>query len=170
MAKKLTKAQIAKNPTKAINSGQMKMRKQEVPFGGIGKAAAKAVSKALGKKTVVRKKVVGGAQLSPSSDGMKAKISDNVTVRIKAKPNYEFSKDLARLDTIARSNKKIIKATKSDVRGLKAANKPTKAGKNKNKMINMKPRKMEPVPADVSARFNQTLSRLVKEQAKKKSK
>lgn len=47
MAKKLTKAQIAKNPTKAINSGKMKMKKQEVPLSGIGKAAARAVGKAI---------------------------------------------------------------------------------------------------------------------------
>jgi hypothetical protein len=51
MAKKLTKAQIAKNPTKAINSGKMKMKKQEVPLSGLGKAAVKAVGKVLSKST-----------------------------------------------------------------------------------------------------------------------
>lgn len=49
MAKKLTKAQIAKNPTAAINSGKMKMNKQEVSFSGIGKVAGKVVSKVAGK-------------------------------------------------------------------------------------------------------------------------
>jgi hypothetical protein len=125
MAKKLTKAQIAKNPTKAINSGQMKMRKQEVPFGGIGKAAAKVVGKVIGKKTVVRKGATG-AKLSPYSGGIKAKVSDNVTVRIKAKPNYEFSKDLSTVNKIAKQNAASSGSAKANARGLKAANKSTK--------------------------------------------
>lgn len=124
MAKKLTKAQIAKNPTKAINSGKMKMRKQEVPFGGIGKAAAKVVGKVIGKKAVA--KGATGAKLSPYSGGIKAKVSDNVTVRIKAKPNYEFSKDLSTVNKIAKQNAASSGSAKANARGLKAANKSTK--------------------------------------------
>jgi hypothetical protein len=164
MAKKLTKAQIAKNPTKAINSGQMKMRKQEVPFGGIGKAAAKVVGKVIGKKTAASKGATG-AKLSPYSGGIKAKVSDNVTVRIKAKPNYEFSKDLSTVNKIAKQNAASSGSAKANARGLKAANKPTKAGKVMKKTTSTK--KMEDVPAGVSSRFNATLEGLAKQSTSK---
>jgi hypothetical protein len=57
---------------------------------------------------------------------------------------------------------------KATARGLKAANKPTKAGKVMKKTTSTK--KMQDVPAGVSARFAATNARLAKEAAKKKSK
>ena len=96
-------------------------------------AAAKAVAKNTGKKTLTpklgAKKVTSKskpavAKLSPYSEGIKAKVSDNVTVRIKAKPNYEFSKDLSTVNKIAQQNAKSSGSAKANARGLKAANKP----------------------------------------------
>jgi predicted transcriptional regulator len=40
---------VAADPAGAINSGKLKMQKQEVPFGGIGKAVAEGVAKVVEK-------------------------------------------------------------------------------------------------------------------------
>jgi hypothetical protein len=57
---------------------------------------------------------------------------------------------------------------KANARGLKAANKTTKASKVQKKITSTK--KMENVPKDVSDRFNATVKRLAAEEAKKKKK
>ncbi len=80
MAKKLTKAQIAKNPTKAINSGKMKINKQEVPFSGIGRAAARVVGKAIVNATTGKTAARKYAELK-MRDSAKAKLPS-----IKTKP------------------------------------------------------------------------------------
>lgn len=188
MAKKLTKAQIAKNPTKAINSGQMKMRKQEVPFGGIGKAAAKVVGKVIGKKTAAK-----GGSRQAGDYAVSGKSAKQTMIKVGSSPtaNYRYgrdamiSKNVTIKDTTSPSGKQFIrggasqvmnqnsrlttKLTKSEVkanaRGLKAANKPTKAGKVMKKTTSTK--KMENVPAGVSSRFNATLEGLAKQSTSK---
>jgi hypothetical protein len=87
MAKKLTKAQIAKNPTKAINSGQMKMRKQEVPFGSSIKAAAKVISKVAGSRAAKDAKIIA------SSPHLKQ--TPNMTIK-QAKRMKQGTKSLAK--------------------------------------------------------------------------
>jgi hypothetical protein len=57
---------------------------------------------------------------------------------------------------------------KANARGLKAANKPTKAGKVQKKITST--RKMEDVPKGVSNRVSDTLKRLAAEESKKKGK
>jgi hypothetical protein len=154
MAKKLTKAQIAKNPTKAINSGKMKMRKQEVPFGGIGKAAVKVVGKVLGKKTVAKggsrqagdyavsgksaKQTMIKVGSSPTANyryGRDAMISKNVTIKDTTSPSgKQFIRGGASqvMNQNSRLTTKLTKAeVKANARGLKAANKPTKSTKTK---------------------------------------
>lgn len=229
MAKKLTKAQIAKNPTKAINSGKMKMKKQEVPLSGIGKAAAKAVGKVLSKKTAAK----GSSRQAydyPVSGKSAKKVIPNVG---KAKAEYRYGKNMDISKTVKikdavspsgrvtnrggalqveRQNIRlaapISKAeAKANARGLKAANKKTTASKRaaadkklikltarqkvgkavvnattgkyaarnyaEEKMLQNSLRGLKPldkVPAKVSARSNETIARLMKEQAKKKSK
>jgi len=195
MAKKLTKAQIAKNPTKAINSGQMKMRKQEVPFGGIGKAAAKVVGKVIGKKTTSNG-VVRNAARSKSGDyvvsgraskntmpkagkadadyryGRDTELSNNVKIKDTKSPSGKTTYTGGTLQVISQNDRLLrpltAAAAKANARGLKAANKPTKAGKVMKKTTSTK--KMQDVPAGVSARFAATNARLAKEAAKKKSK
>jgi glucan-binding YG repeat protein len=156
MAKKLTKAQIAKNPTKAINSGQMKMKKQEVPFGGIGKAAAKAVGKVLGKKTgtkgVVRNPsrgnssdyVVGGRgskNMMPKAGkadtnyrfGRDTELSNNVKIKDTKSPSGKVTYTGGTLQVLNQNtrlgNRVSASEAKANARGLKAANKKTTASK-----------------------------------------
>ena len=68
------------------------------------------------------------------SDNEVAKIpaSKNVTVRIPAKSNYEFAKDMSRIAQIQRENAGPEQPTKKEIktekRALKAANKPTSRG------------------------------------------
>ncbi len=148
MAKKLTKAQIAKNPTKAINSGKMKMKKQEVPLSGLGKAAAKAVSKVIGKKTIAKggSRQAGDYPVSGSSakrtmpkiyanreKGKDFAISENVKIKNTVSPS---GKVFVRggVTQVVRENLRpsgaLTKAeAKANARGLKAANKKTKASK-----------------------------------------
>jgi hypothetical protein len=160
MAKKLTKAQIAKNPTKAINSGKMKMRKQEVPFGGIGKAAAKVVGKVIGKKTVAK----GGSRQSldvPISSSSAKKYSlmpgKSPNMNYRYGKDTSISKNVKIKDTVSPSGKSFIRGgavqvinqnarlttglskaeVKANARGLKAANKKVSkknAGQNASKM------------------------------------
>ena len=81
MSKKLTKAEIAKikrlakiakNPTAAINSGKMKMKKQEVPLAGIGKAAARLVGKAIVNATTGKTAARKYAESSMRADAKRA--------------------------------------------------------------------------------------------------
>lgn len=81
MAKKLTKAEIAKikrlakiakNPTAAINSGKMKMKKQEVPLAGIGKAAARVIGKAIVNATTGKTAARKYAESSMRADAKRA--------------------------------------------------------------------------------------------------
>jgi hypothetical protein len=89
MAKKLTKAQIAKNPTKAINSGKMKMKKQEVPFGGIGRAAARVVGKAIVNATTGKTAARKYAESKARSDASKASVKAALKTAKKSKPLTE---------------------------------------------------------------------------------
>lgn len=121
MAKKLTKAQIAKNPTKAINSGKMKMKKQEVPFSGIGKAAAKvsgaferAVIRRIESKSGPTAKKVRSGVVENRSRGAKGDyvVGGSASKRMmpkagKADTNYRFGRDTEL------SNNVKIKDTKS---------------------------------------------------------
>ena len=60
----------------------------------------------------------------------KVKVSDNVTARVPAKSNYEFSKDMSRFGKIQKQNAGPLKPTKAEAkanaRGIKAANKKKK--------------------------------------------
>lgn len=60
----------------------------------------------------------------------KIKVSDNVTARVPAKSNYEFSKDMSTFGKIQKQNAAPSQATKADAaanaRALKAANKKKK--------------------------------------------
>ena len=139
MAKKLTKAQIAKNPTKAINSGKMKMQKQEVPFGGIGKAAAKVAAKAGGafERAVVRR---------AESKGIDYSVTKNTRdIPVKTLGGKSVNQVIKKLTTEAKETKKFNKEydkiqkqkAKANARGLKAANKPVSknnAGQNASKL------------------------------------
>lgn len=188
MAKKLTKAQIAKNPAKAINSGKMKMKKQEVPLSGIGKAAAKAVGKVLGRKTATRD--ASRQSLDVPISGSSAKrnsliVGKSPNAKYRYGKDTPISKNVKIKDTVSPSGKSFIRGgsvqvmnqnarlttsvskaeAKANARGLKAANKPTKAGKVMKKATSTK--KMQDVPAGVSARFAATNARLAKEASKK---
>ena len=124
MAKKLTKAQIAKNPTKAINSGKMKMKKQEVPLGGIGKAAAKVIGKVIGKntakKTAVKKelkefkadrvKQLGEYANHPGGASLKS------NKRLVEKGKWSSPKQIAKYQ-----KQEVKQDIKANARGLKAA-------------------------------------------------
>lgn len=140
MAKKLTKAQIAKNPTKAINSGKMKMKKQEVPLSGIGKAAAKAVGKVLGKKTAAKgsSRQAGDYVVSGSSakrtmpkvyanreKGKDFAIGENVKIKNTVSPSGRVFVRGGATQVVRenlRSTKPLTKAeAKANARGLKAA-------------------------------------------------
>jgi hypothetical protein len=72
---------IAADPAGAINSGKLKMQKQEVPLGGIGKAVAKVgekiVEKGLAKATAKASEIVGKDVSKP---GTLEKISENMTL------------------------------------------------------------------------------------------
>ncbi len=89
MAKKLTKAQIAKNPTKAINSGKMKMKKQEVPFSGLGKAAARVVGKAIVNATTGKYAARNYVESKVRSDASKASVKAALKNAKKSKPLAE---------------------------------------------------------------------------------
>jgi hypothetical protein len=103
--------------------------------GKIAKEVMKKNAKPAAKKAASKAKPAV-AKLSPYSGGIKAKVSDNVTVRIKAKPNYEFSKDLSTVNKIAQQNAKSSGSAKANARGLKAANKKTnKVGSKADKAL-----------------------------------
>jgi hypothetical protein len=163
--------------------------------GAAAAAAARLVAKKLAsntaKKTVkatVKKKVVsrGRQAFDTPVSGSSAKsvipkmgkgslqISKNVAIKNAASPSGKVSisggaNQVMSQNVRASLKKGMTKAeAKANARGLKAANKPTKAGKVMKKTMN--PRKMEDVPARVSARSSETIARLMKEQAKKKSK
>lgn len=154
MAKKLTKAQIAKNPAKAINSGKMKMKKQEVPLSGIGKAAAKAVGKVLGRKTATRD--ASRQSLDVPISGSSAKrnsliVGKSPNAKYRYGKDTPISKNVKIKDTVSPSGKSFIRGgsvqvmnqnarlttsvskaeAKANARGLKAANKPTRSSKSK---------------------------------------
>jgi hypothetical protein len=71
---------IAADPAGAINSGKLKMQKQEVPLGGIGKAVAKVgekiVEKGLAKAAAKASKIVGKDVSKP---GTLEKLSEGMT-------------------------------------------------------------------------------------------
>ena len=69
----------------------------------------------------------GRGSARPDSEVARIKISENVTARVPAKPNYEFAKDMTRFGKIQKQNAGPSKATKAEskanARALKAANK-----------------------------------------------
>lgn len=162
MAKKLTKAEIAKNPTKAINSGKMKMKKQEVPLGGIGKAAAKVIGKVIGKntakKTAVKKelkefkadrvKQLGEYANHPGGASLKS------NKRLVEKGKWSSPKQIAKYQ-----KQEVKQDIKANARGLKAANKPTKASKTligDNKKVSVEYRRDLLKNREKPARANRT--------------
>lgn len=182
MAKKLTKAQIAKNPTKAINSGKMKMKKQEVPLGGIGKAAAKVIGKVIGKKTAAKDAsrqsldvpisgssakrtslVVGKNPNLKYSYGKDTPISKNVKIKDTRSPSgksFIAGGSVQVVNQNARLTTSVSKAeTKANARGLKAANKKTKASKTSigdNKKVSVEYRRDLLKNREKPARANRT--------------
>ena len=72
---------IAADPAGAINSGKLEQKKQEVPFGGIGKAVAKVgekiVEKGLAKAAEKASEIVGKDVSKP---GTLEKLSENMTL------------------------------------------------------------------------------------------
>lgn len=104
------------------------------------------------------------------SYGRDAELSKNVKIKDAKSPSgktFYTGGTLQVINQNARLGRTVTQAeAKANARGLKAANKPTKAGKVMKKSMN--PRKMENVPADVSARLSATVSRLAKEAPKKK--
>ena len=154
-------------------------------------AAARLVAKKLAsnaaKKTVkatVKKKVVSGKR--QAFDGPVSRSSAKDVIPKMGKDNLQISKNVAiknakspsgrvsirggagqvMSQNVRASLKNVTKAeAKANARGLKAANKPTKASKVMKKATSAK--KMENVPSDVSARFAATNARLAKEAAKK---
>jgi len=104
MSKKLTKAEIAKikrlakiakNPTAAINSGKMKMKKQEVPLAGIGKAAARLVGKAVVNATTGKYAARNYVESSMRADAKKAAAKKSAKSVKEALKNAKKSKPLA---------------------------------------------------------------------------
>lgn len=153
MAKKLTKAEMArirKDPARAIREGKMKMKKQEVPFGGIAKAAAKGVAKLVGKKTAAKGSSrqagdypVSGSRANKTIPRMIAigggskplVISKNVGIKNGVSPS---GKVIIRggAGQVIRQNERLIASltkaeAKANARGLKAANKPLSKGNAK---------------------------------------
>ena len=106
----------------------------------------------------------------PNMKGKSLEISKNVAIKNGVSPsgkvnirgsvaqvsnqNYRLTAPLSKAEA------------KANARGLKAANKTTKASKVQKKVTSTK--KMENVPKDVSDRFNATVKRLAAESAKKK--
>jgi hypothetical protein len=212
----------------------MKMKKQEVPLSGLGKAAAKAVSKVIGKKTATKGVVRNAARGESGDYVVGGRASKNMMPKAgKANTNYRFGRDTELSNNVkikdtkspsgrvtytggtlqvvnqnARLTNRLSAAeAKANARGLKAANKKTKASKRaaadkkavkltmrqkagkavvnattgkyaarnyaEEKMLQNSLRGLKPlnkVPARVSARTDATIARLMKEQAKKKSK
>ena len=163
--------------------------------GAAAAAAARLVAKKIAsnsaKKTVkatVKKKVVStkrqafdtpvsrssAKDVVPKMGRDNLQISENVAIKNAKSPSGKVSirggaNQVMNQNTRISLKKGMTKAeAKADARGLKAANKPTRAGKVMKKTMN--PRKMENVPARVSTRSNETIARLMKEQAKKKTK
>jgi len=152
------------------------------------KSAKKAITKAASKtaKATVKKKVVSTKR--QAFDGPVSRSSAKTVVPKMGRGNLQISENVAIknakspsgrvsirggagqvMNQNVRAGLRMTKAeAKANARGLKAANKPTKAGKVMKKTMN--PRKMENVPSDVSARFAATTARLAKEAAKKKAK
>jgi hypothetical protein len=104
--------------------------------------------------------------------GRDTDISDNVKIKDTMSPSGKvyIRGGAAQVDKQnARLTAPLSKAeAKANARGLKAANKTTKASKVQKKITSTK--KMENVPKDVSDRFNATVKRLAAEEAKKKKK
>ena len=72
---------VAADPSGAINSGKLKQQKAEVPFGGVGKIAAKVgeklVEKGLAKAASNAGKIIGKDVSKP---GTVEKLSENMTL------------------------------------------------------------------------------------------
>ena len=97
-------------------------------------------------------------------------ISDNVKIKNAVSPSGKTTSTGGVLQ-VERQNRRLTAPlsqaeAKANARGLKAANKTTKASKVQKKVTSTK--KMENVPKDVSDRFNATVKRLAAESAKKK--
>jgi hypothetical protein len=134
----------------------------------LAKDSAKKVVKATVKKKVVSRSrqafdipVAGSSakQLSPKMGKRNLDISENVAIKNAKSPSGKVSIRGGVAQVMNQNVRSAIKPNKveakANARGLKAANKPNK--------------KMENVPAGVSARFAETNARLAKETLRKKA-
>jgi hypothetical protein len=149
VAKKVAGNAAKKAATKAAKSAKSSRQAYDYPVSG---KSAKSVVPKMGEKSV--------------------DISKNVSIKNAKSPSGKVSIG-GGANQVARENLRAVapisKAeAKANARGLKAANKPTKASKVKKKVTSTK--KMENVPKDVSSRFSSTVKRLTAEETKKKSK
>lgn len=144
------------------------------------KSAKKAVKATVKKKVISRGRQAfdrpvsrsSAKEVTPKMGKGNLQISENVAIKNAKSPSGKVSIRGGAAQVMNQNVRAGIKANKAEAkanaRGLRAANKSTKAGKVMKKTMN--PRKMEDVPASVSARSSETIARLMKEQAKKKSK
>jgi hypothetical protein len=168
-AKKIEATKVAKTITKKPESSVKVVSARGSSYNKIAnQKEAERLARTSRSKTTSSKDLRGSAK--QDYEVVKIKVSDNVTARVPAKSNYEFAKDMSRFGKIQKQNAGPLQATKAEAkanaRGLKAANKTTKASKVQKKITSTK--KMENVPKDVSDRFNATVKRLAAESAKKK--
>ncbi len=156
---KISKKTVSKALKTAKKSATKASSRQDGDYATSGKSAKQLMPKA-------------GKADAKYSFGRDTQISKNVKIKDTTSPSgkqFIQGGSAQVMNQNARLTKPLTKAeAKANARGLKAANKPTKAGKVMKKTMN--PRKMENVPSDVSARFAETTARLAKEAAKKKSK
>jgi hypothetical protein len=159
-----TAAKAAGTAAKAVKATKAakatKSSRQAYDFPVSGKSAKTTMGKA-------------GTRDAKYVDGRDTQISKNVSIKNTKSPSggisirggaaQVFNREL-RESALGYSKAE----AKANARGLKAANKPTKAGKVQKKITSN--RKMEDVPKDVSDRFHATLKRLAAEDSKKKSK
>jgi hypothetical protein len=134
----------------------------------VKKTATKGRSRQAGDFAVSSKRNTPAKNMGKDS----ARISQDVTIKNATSPSGKVSLGKGGAQVFNQNTRLMLKTSKSEAkanaRGLKAANKPTKAGKVMKKTMN--PRKMKDVPSGVSSRFAETNARLAKEAAKKKSK
>lgn len=98
-------------------------------------ATVKSKLRTINSKTLMDK----ASTMSPTSEGLKVRASRDVTVRVKAKPNYELAKDFSTIGKIQKQNAGGVATraeAKANARGLRAANKPTnKVGSKADKEL-----------------------------------
>ena len=135
-------AKIAVTAAKAVKAAKAAKATVAAPKSAVNvvKAQGKASNKFRNEKEAERLARTARSKTASSKDlrgtakqdyeVAKVKVSDNVTARVPAKSNYEFSKDMSRFGKIQKQNAGPLKPTKAEAkanaRGLKAANKKKK--------------------------------------------